>query len=68
MASLMADNPKTSTKTIQKVLGHSEARTTEIYLHELDGAVEKAMDDLSNKFTIQEDKKDKPDTMARHQK
>jgi len=68
MASLMADNPKTSTKTIQKVLGHSAYKTTEIYLHELDGAVEKAMDDLSNKFTIQEDKKDKPDTMARHQK
>ncbi|MFH2091790.1 MAG: tyrosine-type recombinase/integrase, partial [Pseudomonadota bacterium] len=54
MASLMADNPKTSIKTIQKVLGHSEARTTEIYLHELDGAMESAMDDLSGKFTQKE--------------
>lgn len=51
MASLMADNPKTSTKTIQKVLGHSAYKTTEIYLHELDGAIERAMDDLSGKFT-----------------
>ena len=51
MASLMADNPKTSTKTIQKVLGHSAYKTTEIYLHEIDGAIEKAMDDLSRKFT-----------------
>ena len=49
----MADNPKTSTKTIQKVLGHSESRTTEIYLHEFDGAVEKAMDDLSGKFAFE---------------
>jgi integrase len=51
MASLMADNPKTSTKTIQKVLGHSAFKTTEIYLHELDGAIETAMDDLSGRFT-----------------
>ncbi|MCK5100245.1 MAG: site-specific integrase [Desulfobacteraceae bacterium] len=57
MASFMADNPKTSTKTIQKILGHSSFKTTEIYLHELDGAVEKAMDDLSGKFTIKKDGK-----------
>jgi len=50
MASLMSDNPKTSTKTIQKILGHSEMKTTEIYLHELDGAVENAMDALSGRF------------------
>ncbi len=56
MASLMADNPKTSTKTIQKVLGHSAYKTTEIYLHALDGAVETAMDDLSGRFVINEDK------------
>ena len=54
MASLMADNPKTSTKTIQKVLGHSELKTTEIYLHEIDGAIENAMDDLSGRFTPKE--------------
>ncbi len=56
MASLMADNPKTSTKTIPKVLGHSAYKTTEIYLHQLDGAVEKAMDDLSDKFIIKNEK------------
>ncbi len=26
-------------------------KTTEIYLHELDGAIENAMDDLSGRFT-----------------
>lgn len=51
MASLMADNPKISTKTIQKILGHSEARTTEIYLHELDGAVQVAMESISGQFS-----------------
>lgn len=51
MASLMSDNPKTSTKTIQKILGHSKMDTTEIYLHELDGAIENAMDALSGRFT-----------------
>jgi integrase len=50
----MADNPKISTKTIQKVLGHSDLKTTEIYLHELDGAVENAMDSLSGKFNIKQ--------------
>ncbi len=54
MSSLMADNPKISTKTIQKILGHSEMKTTEIYLHELDGAVETAMDSISGKFTQKE--------------
>jgi len=68
MASLMADNPKTSTKTIQKVLGHSAYKTTEIYLHELDGAVEKAMEDLSGKFAVKVSKKSKSDTKTRHQK
>jgi integrase len=51
MASLMADNPKISTKTIQKILGHSESRTTEIYLHELDGAIQVAMESISGKFS-----------------
>jgi len=56
MASLMADNPKISTKTIQKILGHSESRTTEIYLHELDGAIESAMNSISGKFTQKNEK------------
>ncbi len=51
MASLMADNPKISTKTIQKILGHASHRTTEIYLHELDGAIGSAMESISGKFT-----------------
>jgi len=64
MASLMADNPKTSTKTIQKVLGHSAYKTTEIYLHELDGAVEKAMDNLSGRFIVKEDEKHRKNEKA----
>jgi len=50
MASLLADNPKISTKTIQNILGHSEARTTEIYLHKLDGTIEDAMHSISGRF------------------
>lgn len=57
MASLLADNPKISTNTIQKILGHSEARTTEIYLHELDGAQQNAMDSLSGRFDQKEPEK-----------
>jgi integrase len=64
MASLMSDNPKTSTKTIQKILGHSEMKTTEIYLHELDGAVENAMDALSGRFTPKEPAKVKKNEKA----
>jgi integrase len=52
MASLMADNPKISTKTIQKILGHSAHRTTEIYLHELDGAIQVAMESISGRFSL----------------
>ena len=50
MSSLLDDDPKISTKTIQKILGHASQRTTEIYLHELDGAVENAMDSISGIF------------------
>ncbi|HCY83946.1 MAG TPA: site-specific integrase [Desulfobacteraceae bacterium] len=52
MSSLLDDNPKISTKTIQKILGHASKRTTEIYLHELDGSIETAMDSISGKFSI----------------
>lgn len=51
MSSLMNDDPNISTKTIQKILGHSNQKTTEIYLHELDGAVDTAMDSISGRFT-----------------
>ncbi len=55
IASLMNDDPKISTKTIQKILGHSSQRTTEIYLHELEDAVESAMDSISEKFKVGSD-------------
>jgi integrase len=57
MASLMADNPKISTKTISKILGHSNLKTTEIYLHELEGANADAMNSISGKFDVKEELK-----------
>ncbi len=51
---LLNDDPKVSTKTIQKILGHSNQRTTEIYLHEIDGFVEKPMDSIGGKLTEKE--------------
>jgi len=50
MASLLADNPKVTTKTIQKILGHSNIKTTEIYMHSIEGAVDEAMDSISGIF------------------
>ena len=52
----MADNLKISTKTIQKVLGHSDLKTTKIYLHQIDGAVENAMNEISETFDSIQDK------------
>ena len=63
MASLMGDNPKISTGTIQRILGHSKITTTEIYLHSIDGAIESAMDSISGQFTVEnEDPQPKPAT------
>ena len=56
MSSLLDDNPKISTKTIQKILGHASKRTTEIYLHELDGSIETAMNSISGKLTPKNEK------------
>lgn len=57
MASLLADNPKVTTKKIQKILGHSQARTTEIYVHSLDGRIENAMESFSGKFIPEKTRK-----------
>lgn len=46
----MADNTQIPTKTIQKILGHSSHRTTEIYLYELGNFVSSAMDSISERF------------------
>ncbi len=67
MTPLLADNPKISTKTIQNILGHSEARTTEIYLHKLDGAIESAMDSISGRFAPKIEKP-QPETATRNEK
>ena len=53
MSSLLNDDPKISTKTIQGILGHASQRTTEIYLHQLDGANADAMDSLAGRFSPQ---------------
>lgn len=62
MASLLADNPKVTTKTIQKILGHANSSTTEIYIHSIEGAIEDAMDSLSGIFTT------KPADLKRNKK
>ena len=66
MASVLADDFKISTGTIQRILGHSKITTTEIYLHSIDGAIETAMDSISGKFTSkQEYPQPKPATKAK---
>ena len=52
MASLMDDNPKISLTTIQKILGHTAIRTTELYLHKSNVAHEEAMSSISGKFKL----------------
>lgn len=52
MASMMAGNKKISTKTIQQFLGHQSIKTTEIYLHSVDNALDSAMDEFVGKFQV----------------
>ena len=54
MASMMDDNPKITTSTIQKILGHTEERTTQIYLHKSESLQEEAMGSISDKFKLEE--------------
>ena len=59
MSSLLADNKKISTKTIQDFLGHQSIKTTEIYLHSIDSSSEEAMQNLNGIFDLNEHLKSK---------
>ena len=52
MASFLADRKKQSTKTISKLLRHKNTRTTEIYLHSIDGAAREAMRSVEGEFSV----------------
>ena len=47
VASYLADKQKISTKAIQEILRHREARTTEIYLQSMGDSTREAMGALS---------------------
>jgi integrase len=56
VASLLADSKKFSLKTMQKMLRHKEARTTEIYLHEIGDGKKEAAHELEGRFTPEKSK------------
>lgn len=50
VASILANNPKISKKTIQDILGHKSLTTTEIYLHSVGDSQEIALKSLDGIF------------------
>ena len=57
MASYLADKKKQSAKTLQGLLRHKNIKTTEIYLHSIDGQAVSAVESIEGVFTA-EPKKD----------
>ena len=52
MASYMADKKKRVLKTVSKLLRHENLKTTEIYLHSIDGQAEEAVQAVEGEFTM----------------
>ena len=50
MASHLADAGKVGTKAISSLLRHKNLRTTEIYLHSIDGSDRSAVESIEGKF------------------
>lgn len=55
MASFISDTGKHSTKTMQRLLRHKEARTTEIYLHQIGDGLREAAKSVEGRFLVSGD-------------
>lgn len=66
MASYLADKKKQSAKTLQGLLRHKNVKTTEIYLHTIEGQAVEAVESVEGVFTVDAKAEDKsPEILSR---